>query len=393
MTVPHRPTDVDDDLVAFAASARTWLSEVEIPRAPLDLDERFVVLRQWQRTLFDAGWMGLSWSRDSGGQGLTPRHQLVFSQELARAHAPAPIGLIGLDVVGPSIHAFGTPEQRARVLPPLLSGDEIWCQGFSEPEAGSDLGSLRTKAVRDGDDYVVDGQKVWTSWAEQAQWCAVLCRTDPTATPKHRGISYLLVPMSTPGITVRPIVQMTGDAEFCEVFFDGVRVPVENLVGPENGGWRIAMDTLSRERSSYTIRRMTEIGWMLDDAVAALRDVPAGPEGERIYRAIGRAEVAIRALEAQTRTTVERLVEDAGPSAYDSIDKLILNDTEQIVCEALAELLGPFRAAHGQPYGLDPSLIVHDHLYSRAASIYGGAQQIQRNIVADRLLGLPKGAS
>jgi alkylation response protein AidB-like acyl-CoA dehydrogenase len=382
-----------EDVEQLRRDARNWLSEVDVPAVPLDLDERFRILRGWQRTLFDSGWMGLSWSPEAGGRGLTAAHQYVFSEELARAHAPAPIGLIGLDVVGPSIHAFGTPGQRARFLPPLLSGEEIWCQGFSEPGAGSDLASLRTRADRDGDQYVVNGQKVWTSWGKQASWCALLCRTDPEARPKHAGISYLLVDMSSPGITVRPIEQMTGDAEFCEVFFDEVRVPATNLLGEENEGWRIALDTLSRERGNYTMRRMVEIGWMLDDAVAALRAQPADRLSDRrITTAIGESHVALQVLDAQTRRTVRRLVAATGPDPLDSIDKLVLNDAEQDVCRALVGLLGPFRLdSDARPHGLSSAQIVHDHYYSRAASIYGGTAQIQRNIVAERLLGLPRG--
>ncbi|NMH95940.1 acyl-CoA dehydrogenase family protein [Pseudonocardia acidicola] len=381
------------EIEQFRSRARKWLAEAGIPGVPLDLEERFAVLRDWQRTLFDAGWMGLSWPCEAGGQGLSPRHQFVFAEELARAHAPAPIGLIGLDVVGPSINAFGTPEQRARFLPPLLSGEEIWCQGFSEPGSGSDLASLRTRAVRDGEDYVVDGQKVWTSWGAYADWCALLCRTDPAAAPKHAGISYLLVDMTSPGITVRPIVQMTGDPEFCEVFFDGVRVPAANLLGEENGGWRIALDTLSRERGNYTMRRRVEIEWMLADAVAQLRAIPESRRADpRVAEEIGKADLALRVLEAQTRRTLDRLTADTGADPLDSIDKLVLNDTEQAVCAAIAELLGPFRVAPGtSPLGLDAGRWVHDHYYSRAASIYGGTAQIQRNIVAERLLGLPRG--
>jgi alkylation response protein AidB-like acyl-CoA dehydrogenase len=383
----------ENSLEALRARAREWLSSAEIPRVPLELEERFAVLRKWQRTLFDAGWMGLGWSREAGGQGLTERHQFMFSEELARAHAPAPIGLIGLDVVGPTIHAFGTPEQRARFLPPLLAGDEIWCQGFSEPNAGSDLASLRTRATRDGDDYVIEGQKVWTSWGKQAAWCALLCRTDPDAKPKQAGLSYLLVDMTSPGVTVRPITQLTGDEEFCEVFFDQVRAPATNLLGAANDGWRMALDTLSRERGNYTMRRLVEIGWMLDDAVESIRRAPVERRGNpRVTRAIGQAHIAMRVLDAQARRTVTRMVAETGAGPMDSVDKLVLNDSEQTVCAAIADLLGPFRLnPDAHPLGLDSGLVVKDHYYSRAASIYGGTSQIQRNIVAERLLGLPKG--
>lgn len=372
--------------------ARRWLAETEIPTVPLELEERFNVLRRWQRTLFDAGWMGLGWSRETGGRGLTARHQQVFSEELARAHAPAPIGLIGLDVVGPSIHRYGSSEQRSRFLPPLLAGEDIWCQGFSEPSAGSDLASLRTRALRHGDKYVVNGQKVWTSWGNQASWCALLCRTDPDAEPKHAGISYLIVDMSSPGTTVRPLVQMTGDAEFCEVFFDNVEVPVGNLVGKENDGWRIALDTLSQERGNYAMRRQVEIGWGVEKTIDGLRGTsPESTTNRRISTAIGESHVALRVLDAQIRRTVQRLIDEEGPHPLDSIDKLVLNDAEQVVGRALADLLGPFRLdTESQPLGLNAAQLIHDHYFSRAASIYGGTSQIQRNIVAERLLGLPR---
>jgi alkylation response protein AidB-like acyl-CoA dehydrogenase len=378
-----------ESLEDFRARARSWLAEVEPPEVPLDLDARFGVLRSWQRTLFDAGWLGIAWSREAGGGGLTHAHQLVFVEELVRARAPQPIGLIGLEVVGPSIDRYGTDWQRRELLPRLLSGDDIWCQGFSEPDAGSDLASLRTRAVADGPDYVVTGQKIWTSWAHEAQWCALLVRTDPTVR-KQAGISYLLVDMASPGITARPIRQMTGDREFCEVFFDEVRVPRRNLLGMENEGWAIATHTLGSERGAATLRRRVELEVALDDAVDELR--AHGAFGDRARAAIGRAHVAMRVLDAQTRQTTARLVADAGPTPLDSVDKLVLNDVEQTVFAEIAALLGPLRAVPGsRPAGLHSERWAHDHLYSRAASIYGGSAQIQRTIVAERLLGLPRG--
>lgn len=378
----------------YRDSVRTWLAQAVIPDVPLGLDERFAVLRQWQKVLFDAGWIGISWSREAGGQGLSPRHQLVFSEELARAGAPQPIGLIGLDVVGPSIDGYGTPEQKAELLPRLLSGDDIWCQGFSEPSAGSDLAALRTRARVDGDHFVLNGQKVWTSWAHKAQWCAVLVRTDPDA-PKHKGISYILVDMSSPGVTARPLVQMTGDDEFCEVFFEDVRVPMTNLVGDLNSGWAIAQDTLGHERGSYTLRRRVEYEVAVDAAVNELRDhfqrTGATPS-DRVMEQIGHAFIAVRSLEAQTRKTIARKMKGEGPSAFDSVDKLSLNEIEQTVYESISDLLGPLRnVADGEPFGLEAARWVKEHYYSRAASIYGGTSQVQRNIIAERLLGLPRG--
>ena len=382
------------DLGRYRERCRSWLAATPIPEVPLDLTERFRVLRGWQRTLHDGGWTGIAWSRAAGGQGLSHRHQLVFSEELARARAPQPIGLIGLDVVGPSIDRFGTHRQRTELLPRLLSGADIWCQGFSEPDAGSDLASLRTRAEPDGDHFVVTGQKVWTSWAHLASWCAMLVRTDPDA-PGSRGISYLLVDMSTPGIETRPLPQMTGDQEFCAVFLDEVRVPRENLVGGLHQGWPIARHTLGTERAAYTLRRRVEYEVALRDAIAELSacgTLDADPHrAHRVRSAVGRSHVALRVLEARTRGTIDRLAADTGPVPEDSVDKLLLNDVEQQVYGSIADLLGPLRATpSGRPLGLDPARWAHDHLYSRAASIYGGTSQIQRTIIAERLLGLPR---
>ncbi|WP_312033697.1 MULTISPECIES: acyl-CoA dehydrogenase family protein [unclassified Rhodococcus (in: high G+C Gram-positive bacteria)] len=383
------------DLADYREQAREWLSHADIPDVPLNLDERFLVLREWQRTLFENGWVGIDWSCAAGGQGLTPMHQLVFAEELARARAPMPIGLIGLDVVGPSIDHYGQPWQREELLPKLLSGEHIWCQGFSEPDAGSDLASLRTRAVADGEDFVISGQKVWTSWAHKAQWCALLVRTDPEV-HQNAGISYVLVDMNTPGVTAHPLEQMTGDREFCEVFFDQVRVPQRNLVGELNNGWAVATHTLGIERAAYTVRRRVDYEVAFEDALAQLRagGVPRAdtPAGRRVRHAVGEAQIALKVLGAQTRKTVARLESGEVPTAEDSVDKLLLNNVEQTVFAALVELLGPFRSVPGsRPFGLDSARWVHDHLYSRATSIYGGTSQIQKNIIAERLLGLPRG--
>jgi alkylation response protein AidB-like acyl-CoA dehydrogenase len=385
----HPPT-----LAEYRAAIREWLAAADIPDVPLDLDGRFEVLRRWQKILFDAGWIGISWSKEAGGRGLTPLHQMVFAEELARAGAPQPIGLIGLDVVGPSIDHYGNPDQKKQRLPRLLSGDDIWCQGFSEPESGSDLASLRTRARIDGDHFVIDGQKVWTSWAHKAQWCALLARTDPDA-PKHKGISYILVDMSTPGVTVRPLVQMTGDNEFCEVFFENVHVPLDNLVGELNAGWSIAQHTLGDERGAYTLRRCVEYEVALEEAVSELRDHHAATgtaPSQRVCEQIGRAYTAVRGLEGQTRKTMDRKMNGEGPSPYDSVDKLSLNEVEQLMYTAVTDLLGPLRnVSDGAPLGLESARWVKEHYYSRAASIYGGTSQVQRNIIAERLLGLPRG--
>ena len=242
----------------FRRTARSWLAAADVPRLPPAYAGRAGLLRAWHRTLYRAGWVGIQWPREVGGLGLSVHHQLAFNEELARARAPQPAGAVGLEVVGPTILKYGTQAQRDRFIRPLLAGDEVWCQGFSEPDAGSDLASLRTSAVVDGDELVINGQKIWTSWATDADQCAVLVRTDKNAAKPYLGISYVLVDMRSPGVTVKPIVMYNGDAEFNELFFDHVRVPLDHVLGELNGGWTLAMDTLGWERAGYSIRRRVE---------------------------------------------------------------------------------------------------------------------------------------
>jgi alkylation response protein AidB-like acyl-CoA dehydrogenase len=372
------------DLDTYRQEVRRWLDTADIPKPPGSEEERFATHREWQRVLYGAGYVGVSWPREWGGRGLTLRHQEVVNEELARVRAPQPIGLIGLEVVGPSIGRFGTPEQR-RLLPPLLSGEDIWCQGFSEPGAGSDLAALTTRAVRDGDDYVVTGQKVWTSWAHKAAWCALVVRTDSTAT-RHRGLSYLLVDMSSPGVEVRPLVQLTGEAEFNEVFFDEVRVPVANLLGEPGAGWAIAMDSLSHERGTYILRRRVELA----NTFARALDRVADPTvlSDHLVASVGAAEAALRALRAQTWATLERLESGTSAPELDSMDKEVLTAVEQQVGHCLRDLLGTSVSAWDAEGTGGSSL--RDYLFTRAISIYSGTQQIQSNIIAQRHLGLPR---
>lgn len=371
------------------------MASVEPPTVAEDYEERFVALQKWQRTLYDGGWVGIQWPREFGGQGLTTEHALLVAEELVRARLPQPVGSIGLEVVGPTILRHATDAQRLRFLAPLLSGEELWCQGFSEPGAGSDLASLRTRAVLDGDSYVLSGQKVWTSWATHARWCAVLARTDP-GVPKHRGISYLLVDMRSPGVSVRPIVQMTGDAEFNELFFDEVRVPGENVVGRPGDGWRLAMDTLGHERSGYTLRRRLENESRFIELIEAARfERATRPErGALINRnmpALGELFVALKTLEAQCQGTAARLGRGDVPSPLDSIDKLTLTHTEQQLYSVASDVLGPERMTRPDGGdGLGAGDWIRGLLYARAASVYGGSSQIQNGIVAERYLGLPK---
>jgi alkylation response protein AidB-like acyl-CoA dehydrogenase len=377
------------DLDTFRQQARRWLAGVGSLALSPAYEERSHQLRDWQRRLYDAGWVGIQWPEAYGGRGLSESHALVFAEELAAARLPMPVGTIGLEVVGPTILRFGTEEQRTRLLPPLLRGDELWCQGFSEPEAGSDIASLRTRARANGDELVISGHKIWTSWATDAQWCAVLARTDP-ASKRHRGISYLLVDMRSEGVTVAPIVQITGDAEFNEVFLDEVRIPAGNVLGEFGQGWKLALDTLGNERAGFAIRRTVENQTAFIDLVHALRD--QGEPDDETAEIVGSLFVTLRTCEAQTRATAQRIAAGQVQTPIDSLDKLALTDSEQHLYAAASELLGAQRMVGGASvHGLAASDWTKDLLYARAASVYGGSSQIQRMIIAERHLGLPRG--
>ena len=236
---------------SFQAELRAWLAanvtDEFREKRTMTFQEKVAVRRAWQKKLFEAGWIGIGWPEEYGGRGASLMQEAIYNEEMARAQAPATANVIGLNMVGPTILAVGTPQQKARYLPKILSGEEIWCQGFSEPNAGSDVASLQTRGVREGDDFVVNGQKVWTSYGYVADFCILLVRTDFEA-PKHKGLSYLIVDMKSPGVSAKPLVQMTGEAEFAELFFENVKVPVANLVGELNKGWMVAITTLMHER-------------------------------------------------------------------------------------------------------------------------------------------------
>jgi alkylation response protein AidB-like acyl-CoA dehydrogenase len=381
------PSEVEQFRAAFVEWLRTAplvsrLRGANPPELPL--------LREWQRELAKGGWLAVHWPTDAGGRGLSILHQVSVYEEIARARLPQPPGIIGLEVVGGTLASNGTPEQRARWLPGLLSADELWCQGFSEPDAGSDLASLRTRAVRDGDEFVVSGQKVWTTMGDVAEWCVALVRTGTTES-RHRGISYLVIDMASPGVTVHPLSTVTGESEFSEVFFDDVRCPVGNLVGPLDGGWALAMDTLANERGGYVLRRCAELQVMFGDIVTQLRtEVGAGAEPD--YAALGECRILLDELAAQSRKTVARMSANRGPSPLDSVDKLLITSTEQALTGfALDHFgLGRMTATSGSGGSVAADWTNH-YLWGRASSIYSGTRQIQRSIVAERILGLPKG--
>jgi alkylation response protein AidB-like acyl-CoA dehydrogenase len=370
--------------------ARERLDPAGLPHA---LDERIETLRGWQAACYEAGYVGRAWPSEFGGGGRPPVEQIVVDQELAAAGAPEFVNVVGLDVLGPSLLRFGTDEQRRRHIPSILSAEEIWCQGFSEPEAGSDLASLRTRAVEHDDHFVLSGQKTWVSWAQYARWGGVLARTDTTVA-KHRGISMLIVDMSSPGLEVRPMTQITGHAEFSELFLDDVVVPKENLLGERGDGWKIAMHTLGHERGTAALPRQVKLRTWLDRAVrvAAERELDGRPilDDPEVRAALARAFIGVEVLRHHAYRTVGEFLNGGAVGPDSSSVKLLMAEAEQRLAATAVEVLGPTLLHAEAADAMENDFWQETYLYSRAASVYGGTQQIQRNIIADRILALPQ---
>jgi alkylation response protein AidB-like acyl-CoA dehydrogenase len=335
----------------------------------------------WERELGAAGWIGLGWPVEHGGGGADIERQVVFFEEYARAGGPGRLSHIGEYLLAPTLIAFGTPEQRHRFLPPIAAAAEFWCQGYSEPEAGSDLAAVKTRAVRDGDGWRITGQKVWTSLAHLADWCFVLARTDP-AVPKHQGLSYLLVPMDQPGVEVRPIRQLTGTSEFNEVFFDGAVTAADNIVGGPGDGWRIAVATLGFERGVATLGQQVGFARELDQVIAVARS--AGLLDDPVYR--DRVVEQWVGLQVLRQHALRSLDSSPGTGTEASETKLLWASWHQGLGELAMAVAGPDATlATGEPYELSDAQRLF--LFTRADTIYGGSDEIQRNIIADRLLG------
>ncbi len=373
---------------AFRAELRAWLAAA-LPTLPPKPDPedwpgRRAYDSRWQRMLHDAGYAGLHWPVDAGGRGATPTQHLIFLEETERAAAPY-VGahFVGLLHAGPTIAAEGTLEQRGRWLPPILRGEQVWCQGFSEPEAGSDLAALRTRAVRDGDTYVVTGSKIWTSHAEVADWCELLVRTDPHA-PKHRGITWLAMPMSADGIKVRPLRTLAGSREFAEVFLDEVRVPVANRVGEENDGWRVTMVTLSFERGTAFAGEVIACQRTLRE-VAAMARRDGSWDDQSLRRRVGRLAAEFSVLWRLIQWNVSAAQDGTGiPGVGGSVFKLRYSQARQELYDTAAAVLGADALDAAREW-------TADRLSSLSYTIAAGTSQIQKNIVAERILGLPKG--
>jgi alkylation response protein AidB-like acyl-CoA dehydrogenase len=384
-----------DEERALQAEVRDFLARERLDPAALPhaLDERMEILRGWQAACYEAGYVGRAWPSEFGGSGRPPVEQIVVDQELAAAGAPEFVNVVGLDVLGPSLLRFGTDEQRRRHIPSILSAQEIWCQGFSEPEAGSDLASLRTRAVERDDHFVLSGQKTWVSWAQYARWGGVLARTDTTVA-KHRGISMLIVDMSSPGLEVRPMTQITGHAEFSELFLDDVVVPKENLLGERGDGWKIAMHTLGHERGTAALPRQVKLRTWLDRAVrvAAERELDGRPilDDPEAQAALARAFIGVEVLRHHAYRTVGEFLNGGAVGPDSSSVKLLMAEAEQRLAATALEVLGPTLLHAEAAEAMENDFWHETYLYSRAASVYGGTQQIQRNIIADRILSLPQ---
>jgi alkylation response protein AidB-like acyl-CoA dehydrogenase len=343
----------------------------------------FETLRQWNATMADAGWAAVSWPAEYGGRGATPLEQLVYAEETTRARVPLPLNVIGINNIAPAIMAHGTDSQKRDLLPRMLRADDIWCQGMSEPESGSDLASLRTRAVRDGDDFVVTGQKIWTSLGHRADWCQLYVRTDPEA-PKHKGISCLIVDMSAPGIDARPLVALNGEADFAEVFFHDVRVPARALLGPLNQGWQVATTTLSFERAAAA-RLYAEMQVRLADLVTDLTDVTidgrAALEDSDVLRRLGELDVRIKFLEVLCQRSISAGLHGGDGFATASLAKSVWGEVGQDLAALAFDTLGDTGAGvRWADY----------RLAARALTIAGGTTQINKNITAQRILGLPR---
>ncbi len=375
----------------FRAELCSWLAEHPPPRIDVAATpEEADVLREWQGTLDSGRWVGINWPEEYGGRGASLTQVAVYNQELARVGAPQILGRAGVSLVGPTLMAHGTEVQRRQWMPRILSGADIWCQLFSEPDAGSDLASLTTRGEKRGDSYVITGQKVWSSYARFANWGIALVRTDPTA-PPHKGISMLAVPMTAKGVEVRPLRQITGESEFSEVFLDAVEVPVDNLIGPEHAGWSVANTTLANERGATFVWKEQVLHEVAFDLLADTCAETGRLDDPLVRQALAQAWIDVEIFRLHNARTLARLErgEELGPSS--SLVKLFWAGMSQRLYATATSVLGPDALLMpGDDDAVDRGRWVLGLLGSRATSIMGGTSEIQRNIIGERLLDLPR---
>jgi alkylation response protein AidB-like acyl-CoA dehydrogenase len=385
---------------AFRKEARSWLKhnlpkkDKAISDLPPHDPERIKRGKEWQHKLYNAGYVAMSWPKEYGGQGADVMRQTIVNEEMILARAPGLVGGSGLTMLGPTLIQCGSEEQRRRYLPKILTAEEIWCQGYSEPESGSDLASLRTRAELVGDEFIVNGQKVWTSNAQFSDWMFCLVRTDPEA-PKHRGISYILIDMKTSGITVRPLVQMTGDAGFNEVFFEDVRVPRANLVGELNQGWMVANATLFHERNALGSTTRTQMMMQNLIRLARSRQRYGKPASEDpvIRQKLADLLTCVEAMKYHSYRQLTDALKSRSPGIAAMINKLVGTELNHDICALALEILNSYAPLNrGSAYVVDHGAWAYEFMFTLGLVIGGGTSQIQKNIISERGLGMPKSA-
>ncbi|HET7873891.1 MAG TPA: acyl-CoA dehydrogenase [Methylomirabilota bacterium] len=373
---------------------KDWLARLregsDVPRP-----EAYDLLREWQRKMYEAGFVGLTWPKEYGGRGLTFMEELILAEEMALQKAPPVLNILAIGMAGPTIIAYGSEEQKKRYPAKMLSCEEIWCQGYSEPNAGSDLASLQTRAVKDGDHYVVNGQKVWTSLAHVADWMMLLARTDPNV-PKHKGITYFLLDMHSPGVTVKPLKQITGDAEFSEVYFDNVRVHESQILGGLNNGWAVGLTTLMYERLALGFGLQVRLRIALDGLIELARKTKkngaAATKDPVLRQKLAQLWIDTEVFKYTGARAITRLLKGELPGPEASTGKMMWVEGHQLLQELAMEIEGPFsQLMKGSRWAVADGLWQHTFLRSRANSIEGGTTEIQKNIIGERVLGLPKG--
>jgi alkylation response protein AidB-like acyl-CoA dehydrogenase len=381
---------------AFRDEVRGWLEENHPgPEPEGGLDEVMAFRRQWQRKMHEAGWAGISWPKEYGGRGATLIEQAIFVGEAARQEAPSPANVLGLAMGGPVVIAHGSEEQKARYLEPILTAEEIWCQGFSEPESGSDLASLKTRAVKDGDEWVVTGQKVWTTFAQYAKWCMLVARTDPDA-PKHKGLTYFLMDMEQEGVEAKPLVQITGEGEFNEVFIEEARIPDENVVGGVGNGWTVAITTLMNERAGLAFGAISQIQNSLGRLARLAAETTVNGTAFAAQDPVYRQRFAQLHIEAETMRLnayrgLTKTMQSGIPGPEGSLGKWQWADINQRIAELALDIEGAHSVlSRGAAHAVAAGAWQYGFLRSRANSIEGGTTDILKNIIAERVLGLPR---
>jgi alkylation response protein AidB-like acyl-CoA dehydrogenase len=371
-----------DTELAFRDELRAWFADHPAAEPPgRDEEALYAWRRDYQRQMAADGWAAVHWPVEYGGRGATLTQSAIFFEELSRAGAPLPANVLGLLLAGPTIMVWGTPEQKERYLHPILTAEEVWCQGFSEPEAGSDLASLKTRAVRDGDDWVVTGQKVWTSGAQWAKWCMLVARTD-TEAPKHKGLTYFLMDMEQEAVQVRPLRQITGEAEFNELFIEEARIPDANVLGGVGNGWKVALTTLMNERAGLGFSLQVRLRQMLDRLVAEA-DRRGLLEDPLVADRLGDLHLRTETLRLTAYRGLTAIEKYGQPGPEGSLLKWIWSDTNQQLTQLAADIVGPEALAAGGSWS-------YELLRARGNSIEGGTTEILKNIIAERVLGLPK---